>query len=78
VLFATAPKYSGNSLETRIVPAGAQLPDPDAEPAEQTSDEARPVAVTDKGDVHPEDVKSDKVIADKTQPDKVHPEKKTP
>lgn len=50
VLFTTPREGYGNSLETWIVPPGALLPDPDAEPAEETSEEAKPVeAVTDKG-----------------------------
>lgn len=40
VLFITTPKDSGNYLETWIVPAGAALPDPNAEPDAADGDEA--------------------------------------
>ncbi|MDQ2937677.1 MAG: hypothetical protein M3R67_09220, partial [Acidobacteriota bacterium] len=69
VLFATPPKYSGNSLETWIVPSGAPLPDPDAEPAEVTPEEPVEPA-TGEGVIQPDDVKSDKIGIDQTQPDK--------
>jgi hypothetical protein len=44
VLFATrrASELGGNSLETWVVPAGALLPNPDAEPTEETAEEAKP------------------------------------
>jgi hypothetical protein len=48
VLFAPAREFEGNVIETWIVPPGGLLPDPGAEPAEETSDEAKPVAVESK------------------------------
>lgn len=79
VLFVTGPKDSGNSLETWIVPSGAPLPDPYAEPAEETSDETEPVeGEPDKGGVQPDEGKSDKVRSDVNQQDKPQPEKKDP
>jgi hypothetical protein len=87
VLFTKAREFGGNTVETWIVPPGALLPDPNAEPEEESSEETGDetakesdsiAATADKDALAPEVTKADKAIADKPQPDKVQPDKPLP
>ncbi len=92
VLFAAAREDEGNSLETWIVPSGALLPDPDAELAEESSEEssveAEPVEAerlepkpVEAKPVEPEPVKEGAfggVHLEEGKADKVRPDKPQP
>ena len=80
VLFAgRSNQYAGNSLETWIVPSGGLLPDPDAEPAENSADETESGEVPKPAnEVQPEENKLDKVKPDMAQPLESHMDKARP
>lgn len=79
VLFTRAKEYEGNTLETWIVPSGASLPDPDAEPAEETVQDPQLVqAVTEKDGIQSEVINPDKFRSNDPQPDKAQRAKKNP
>lgn len=55
VLFSKAREHEGNSLEAWMVPRGGHLPDPEAEPVEETVDDAKPIEQgKDNGEIKPQ------------------------